>query len=156
MDGVSSDGFSINAPKGELQKKKKGIAEKQNKQAVRQRKMQYIINKLTGSGEQDSLLQTAKDIVRMKTSFVMVKVVKFIGALLAPLFGILFILLLCNALFLLLQFLPELFVGNLLVRLLYFQFLFCFRILSFFSYAAKRTVGCCHDRKRFIGFLPAL
>lgn len=74
----------------ELQKKKKGIAEKQNKQAVRQRKMQYIINKLTGSCEQDSLLQTAKDIVRMKTSFVMVKVVKFIGALLAPLFGILF------------------------------------------------------------------
>ncbi len=34
----------------ELQKKKKGIAEKQNNQAVRQRKMQYIINKLTGSG----------------------------------------------------------------------------------------------------------
>lgn len=74
----------------ELQKTKKGIAEKQNKQAVRQRKMQYIINKLTGSGEQDSLFQTAKDIVRMKASFVMVKVVKFIGALLAPLFGILF------------------------------------------------------------------
>lgn len=74
----------------ELQKTKKGIAEKQSQQAARQRKMQYIINKLTGSGEQDSLLQTAKDIVRMKTSFVMVKVVKFIGALLAPLFGILF------------------------------------------------------------------
>lgn len=74
----------------ELQKKKKGIVEKQNKQAVRQRKIQYIINKLTGSGEQDSLLQTAKDIVRMKASFVMVQVVKFIGALLAPLFGILF------------------------------------------------------------------
>lgn len=74
----------------ELQKTKKGIAEKQNQQAVRQRKMQYIINKLTGSGEQDSLLQTAKDIVRMKASFVMVRVAKFIGALLAPLFGILF------------------------------------------------------------------
>lgn len=74
----------------ELQKQKTGIAEKQSKQAVRQRKMQYIINKLTGSGEQDSLPQMAKDIVRMKASFVMVKVVKFIGALLAPLFGILF------------------------------------------------------------------
>ena len=38
--------------------------EKQKKQAVRQRKIQYMINKLTGNGQQDSLAQVAKDIVR--------------------------------------------------------------------------------------------
>lgn len=74
----------------ELKKKKKDITQKQRKQAVRQRKLQYMINKLTGSGEQDTLLQVAKDIGKMKASFVMIKAVKFIGALLAPLFGILF------------------------------------------------------------------
>lgn len=73
-----------------LKNKKKEIAHKQAQQAVRQRKMQYVINKLTGSGEQDSIVQAAKDIVRVKAEFVMLKVVKFIGALLAPLFGILF------------------------------------------------------------------
>lgn len=74
----------------ELKSKKKEIAHKQTQQAIRQRKLQYVINKLTGSGESDSIVQVAKDIVRVKAEFVMLKVVKFIGALLAPLFGILF------------------------------------------------------------------
>ena len=74
----------------ELKSKKKEIAHKQTQQAIRQRKLQYVINKLTGSGENDSIVQVAKDIVRVKAEFVMLKVVKFIGALLAPLFGILF------------------------------------------------------------------
>jgi 3D (Asp-Asp-Asp) domain-containing protein len=68
---------------------KKKIGEKQNNQAIRQRKLQYVIHKLTGSGEQDSLLQTVKDIVKMKASFVMLKAAKFMGVLLAPLFGVL-------------------------------------------------------------------
>ena len=73
-----------------MKSKKKEIAHKQTQQAIRQRKLQYVINKLTGSGESDSIVQVAKDIVRVKAEFVMLKVVKFIGALLAPLFGILF------------------------------------------------------------------
>ena len=76
----------------ELTRKKKGIKEKQNKQAVRQRKMQYVIDKLTGSENQDSIGKAAKDILRMKASAVMVKVAKYIGALLAPLFGMLLII----------------------------------------------------------------
>lgn len=68
---------------------KKKIAEKQKNQAIKQRKLQYVINKLTGSGEQDSIFQTMKDIVKMKTSFVMLKAAKFMGVLLAPLFGVL-------------------------------------------------------------------
>lgn len=74
--------------KKEMQKSKKKTSEKQKNQAVRQRKMQYVINKLTGSGEQDSLIQTVKDIARIKFSFVMVKVVEVIAALLAPLFAL--------------------------------------------------------------------
>lgn len=42
---------------------KKKQMEKQKKQAVRQRKIQYMINKLTGNGQQDSLAQVAKDIL---------------------------------------------------------------------------------------------
>ena len=76
----------------ELTRKKKGIKEKQNKQAVRQRKMQYVIDKMTGSENQDSIGKAAKDILRMKASAVMVKVAKYIGALLAPLFGMLLII----------------------------------------------------------------
>lgn len=75
--------------KKELKQSQKKITEKQHRQAVRQRQLQYMINKLTGSGEQDSLIQTVKDIVKMKTSFVMLKAVKFMAALLAPLFGLL-------------------------------------------------------------------
>lgn len=74
--------------KKEAKLNKKKIAEKTKNQAVRQRKLQYVINKLTGSGEQDSLLQMAKDIVKMKMEFLMLKAVKFMGVLLAPLFGI--------------------------------------------------------------------
>lgn len=76
----------------ELTRKKKGIKEKQKKQAVRQRKMQYVIDKLTGSENQDSLGKAAKDILRIKASAVMVKVAKYVGALLAPLFGMLLII----------------------------------------------------------------
>lgn len=64
---------------------------KTEKQAVRQRKIQYMINKLTGNGQQDSLAQVAKDIVKMKASVFMLKVVQFAGALLAPLFSILLV-----------------------------------------------------------------
>lgn len=74
--------------KKEAKLSKKKIAEKTKNQAVRQRKLQYVIDKLTGSGEQDSLLQMAKDIVKMKMEFLMLKAVKFMGVLLAPLFGI--------------------------------------------------------------------
>lgn len=74
----------------ELQKKKKGISQRQGRKAANQRKMQYFINKITGSGEQDSIVKTAKDLVRMKAEIVMLKAVKFLGVLLAPLFGILF------------------------------------------------------------------
>lgn len=76
----------------EFTRKKKGIKEKQKKQAIRQRKMQYVIDKLTGSENQDSLGKAAKDILRMKASAVMVKVAKYMGALLAPLFGMLLII----------------------------------------------------------------
>lgn len=70
---------------------KKKQMEKQKKQAVRQRKIQYMINKLTGNGQQDSLAQVAKDIVKMKASVFMLKVIQFAGALLAPLFSILLV-----------------------------------------------------------------
>ena len=70
---------------------KKKQMEKQKKQAVRQRKIQYMINKLTGNGQQDSLAQVAKDIVKMKASVFMLKVVQFAGAHLAPLFSILLV-----------------------------------------------------------------
>ncbi len=76
-------------PFGKKRKKSKGRIEGQN--AIRQRKLQYVINRLTGSEEQDSVVQMAKDIVRMKVSFVLVKAVKYVGALLAPLFGALFL-----------------------------------------------------------------
>ncbi len=74
--------------KKEMRHSKKKISEKQKNQAVRQRKMQYVINKLTGSGEQDSLIQTVKDIAKTKFSFVMLKVVEVMAALLAPLFSL--------------------------------------------------------------------
>ena len=70
---------------------KKKQLEKQKKQAVRQRKLQYMINKLTGNGQQDSLVQVAKDVVKMKASVFMLKVVQFAGALLVPLFSILLV-----------------------------------------------------------------
>lgn len=54
-------------------------------------KIQYMINKLTGNGQQDSLAQVAKDIVKMKASVFMLKVSQFAGALLAPLFSILLV-----------------------------------------------------------------
>lgn len=74
--------------KKEAKLSKKKIAEKTKNQAVRQRKLQYVIDKLTGSKDQDSLLQMTKDIVKMKAEFLMLKAVKFMGVLLAPLFGI--------------------------------------------------------------------
>lgn len=67
----------------------KKSAQTQRNKAIKQRKMQYVINKLTGSGEQDNIVQTLKDIVKMKTSFVMLKAVKFMAVLLAPLFTLL-------------------------------------------------------------------
>ncbi|MFV0527614.1 MAG: NlpC/P60 family protein [Lachnospiraceae bacterium] len=75
--------------KKELNQSKKKIAGNQRKKAIRQRQMQYMLNKLTGSGGQDSLLQVAKDMAKMKASVIMLKVVKFLGILLAPLFGLL-------------------------------------------------------------------
>ena len=74
--------------KKEAKLSKKKIAEKTKNQAVRQRKLQYVIDKLTGSKDQDSLLQMTKDIVKIKAEFLMLKAVKFMGVLLAPLFGI--------------------------------------------------------------------
>ena len=74
------------------QKQIKKQMEKQKKQAVRQRKIQYMINKLTGNGQQDSLAQVAKDIVKMKASVFMLKVVQFAGGTCwLPLFSILLV-----------------------------------------------------------------
>lgn len=75
-----------------LKKSKRGIERQQQKKAIRQRKWQYMISKLTGSENQDSVAQMTKDIVRMKASFTMMKAVKSIGTLLAPLSGALFLI----------------------------------------------------------------
>lgn len=69
---------------------KSAKGKKQNR-AIRERKLQYMINKLSGSEEQDSLWQLAKDMIRMKVSSVMVKTVQYLGALLAPLSGMVFL-----------------------------------------------------------------
>ena len=74
-----------------LKKSKRKIEKQQQNKAVRQRKLQYVISKLTGSGDQDSAVQMTKDIVKMKASFTLVRAVKHVGALLAPLFGTLFL-----------------------------------------------------------------
>lgn len=78
-----------------LRKKKKNNdkstkGKKQNR-AIRERKLQYMINKLSGSEEQDSLWQMAKDIIRMKVSSVTVKTAQYLGALLVPLSGMVFL-----------------------------------------------------------------
>ena len=75
--------------KSRMKKETDGETEKAGR--IRQRKIQYMINKLTGNGQQDSLAQVAKDIVKMKASVFMLKVVQFAGALLAPLFSILLV-----------------------------------------------------------------
>lgn len=75
--------------KKEARAAKNKLNNKQKNQAVRQRKLQYVMNKLTGNGEQDSIVQVVKDMVKIKTSVVMLKVVQFVGALLAPLFSLL-------------------------------------------------------------------
>lgn len=74
-----------------LKKSKRSIGKQQQNKAIRQRKLQYMINKLTGSKDQDSAAQTVKDIVRMKASCALMKAVKHVGVILAPLFGMLFL-----------------------------------------------------------------
>ena len=71
-------------------KKENRWRKQKNRQSGRE-KSRYMINKLTGNGQQDSLAQVAKDIVKMKASVFMLKVVQFAGALLAPLFSILLV-----------------------------------------------------------------
>lgn len=64
---------------------------KAQNQAVRQRKLQFMFHKLSGSEEQDSLWQMAKDLIRMKATAVTVKAAQYLGALLAPLSGMVFL-----------------------------------------------------------------
>ena len=59
--------------------------------AIRRRKLQFMFHKLSGSEEQDSLGQMAKDLLRMKASAVMAKPAHYLGALLAPLSGMVFL-----------------------------------------------------------------
>lgn len=71
--------------------KDKSTKRKKQSQAIRERKLQYMVNKLSGSEEQDSLWQMAKDMIRMKASSAAVKAAQYLGALLAPLSGIVFL-----------------------------------------------------------------
>ena len=59
--------------------------------AIRRRKLQFMFHKLSGSEEQDSLGQMAKDLFRMKATAVMAKTAYYLGALLAPLSGMVFL-----------------------------------------------------------------
>ncbi len=59
--------------------------------AVRMRGLQFMLDQLSGSGEQDSLGQMAKDMIRMKASLVTGKAVRYLGAFLAPLSGMVFL-----------------------------------------------------------------
>lgn len=81
------DQFSREMPK----KSRKSTEGKGQRQVIRQRKLQFMLSKLSGNEEQDSMAQMAKDIVRMKVSAVMTKTVQYLGALLAPLSGMLFV-----------------------------------------------------------------
>jgi len=73
--------------KKDWQAQKKELRRKQQKKATKQRKRQYIISKLIGGGEQDSLGQVIKDMVKMKASALLATVGKFLLGLLAPLMG---------------------------------------------------------------------
>jgi len=73
--------------KKDWQEQKKGLRKKQQKKAIKQRKRQYIISKLTGGMEQDSLGHVIKDMVKMKASVLLATAGKFLLGLLAPLMG---------------------------------------------------------------------
>jgi len=73
--------------KKDWQVQKKELRKKQQKKSVKQRKRQYIISKLTGAGEQDSLGQVIKDMVKMKVSALLAAAGKLMLGLLAPLMG---------------------------------------------------------------------
>lgn len=75
----------------EVKKNRKSTQRKGQNQAIRRRKLQFMLNKLSGSEEQDSLGQMAKDMIRMKASIVIGKAVRYLGALLAPLSGMIFL-----------------------------------------------------------------
>lgn len=77
--------------KKDWQAQKKELQKKQQKKAMKQRKRQYIISKLTGAGEQDSLGQVIKDMVKMKASAMFATVGKFLLGLLAPLMGMILV-----------------------------------------------------------------
>ena len=66
------------------------LAKKKQTQEIQKHKLQYFINKLTGSGNQDSLWQMAKEILRTKKSVVLIKIKSIIGTLTLPLFSALF------------------------------------------------------------------
>ena len=65
--------------------------DKARKQAIRQRKLYYMLSKVSGSEEQDSLWQMTKDIIRMKASFAAAKTAQYLGAILLSLSGIVFL-----------------------------------------------------------------
>lgn len=75
----------------EGKKKRNVFRQKGENRAIRQRKLRFMLNQLSGSEEQDSLGQTVKDIIRMKASALLVKTAQNLGVLLAPLSGMVFL-----------------------------------------------------------------
>ncbi len=75
----------------EGKEKRNVFRQKGRNRAIRQRKLWFLLNQLSGSEEQDSLGQAAKDIIRMKVSHLLVKTAQYLGALLAPLSGMVFL-----------------------------------------------------------------
>lgn len=60
------------------------------KRAIRRRKFEFMVNKLSGDPEQkDSLSKTAKDIAVMRASLVAKKLIMYLLGLIAPLLGVL-------------------------------------------------------------------
>lgn len=73
------------------QENRKTFHRKDQNRAIRLIKLQFMLDQMSGSEEQDSLGQTAKDMIRMKASLVVGKAVRYLGALLAPLSGAIFL-----------------------------------------------------------------
>lgn len=77
--------------KQEWQTRKKQFQKQQYQKTVKQRKLQYVINKLTGNGQRDSLGKVTKDVAKMKLSMALAQIGKYIIGLLAP-FGGMFLM----------------------------------------------------------------
>lgn len=80
-----------NALRKERKNRDKSMKGKKQNRAIRERKLRYMLTKLSGSEEEDGLWQMTKDIIRMKVSLVAVNTAQYMGALLASLSGMLFL-----------------------------------------------------------------